>query len=47
MKLNLDKLHKSVTLVTQNQEVKFNIVDGTLEFTLGKINGHQMVEINY
>lgn len=47
MKLNLDKLPKSVTLVPQNEEVKFNIVDGTLEFTLGKINGHQMVEINY
>ena len=47
MKLNLDKLPKSVTLVPQNEEVKFSVIDGTLEFTVDKINGHQMVEINY
>ncbi|MCD2503069.1 hypothetical protein LQE93_14995 [Clostridium sp. NSJ-145] len=45
--MNLEKSPKSVTLVPQNEEVKFNIVDGILEFTVNKVDGHQMVEINY
>jgi hypothetical protein len=47
VKMNLEKSPKSVTLVPQNEEVKFNIVDGILEFTVNKVDGHQMVEINY
>ncbi len=31
----------------QNEEVKFNLVDGILVFTVNKVDGHQMVEINY
>lgn len=43
----LDKNIKSVKLVPQNENVDFNIIDGKLEFTVNKINGHQMVEISY
>lgn len=45
--LNLDKEIKSVRLVPENIEVDFEIVDNRLNFKVDKINGHQMVELNY
>ncbi|WP_024613709.1 beta-galactosidase trimerization domain-containing protein [Clostridium sp. Ade.TY] len=47
LNMALDKNIKSVKLVPQNENVDFNIIDGNLEFTVNKINGHQMVEISY
>ncbi|MBZ4644585.1 MAG: hypothetical protein PWR27_2035 [Petroclostridium sp.] len=38
---------KDVTLVPEHEALKFDMKDGRLEFTVPKINGHQMIAINY
>lgn len=43
----LNKEPKSIKLVPQNEELKFDIENNTIKFVVPKINGHQMVEIAY
>ncbi len=38
---------KSVTCVPEQQPLAFDSADGRIEFTLPKLNGHQMISIQY
>ena len=45
--VNLEEQIKSVKCVPENTPIHFKEVDGRIEFTLPKLNGHQMIEIAY
>ena len=38
---------KSVTCVPEMKPMEFELQDGTLRFTLGKLHGHQMIEVAF
>jgi len=42
-----EKAIKSITCVPQNEELDYEVNDGRVEFTLPKLDGHQMVSLNY
>ncbi len=42
-----DNAIQSVTLVPAGDALEFGAVDGRIEFTVPKVNGHQMIELSY
>lgn len=45
--INVPEEIKSVTLIPQNQEIPFEIVDGTCKLTVPELTAHQMLVLNY
>jgi hypothetical protein len=45
--LRVDQDVAGVTLVPQNMVVDFTVEEGRVDFTVPKIDGHQMVEIQH
>ncbi len=47
IELCCDKTPKSVRLVPDNKEIDFEFVDGIVKFTVGKVNGYAVYEVQY
>ncbi len=45
--LRLPKSVKSISCVPQNENLKFDVVNNRIEFTVPSVNGHQMVELQF